>query len=344
MNRPLKILHAPSEIAGQMGILTSILRKLGYQAKSVNFFISQYDTKCDIELNIKPNTSKRSMAFWLGVMKMFIFFLKSLNFDIYHFHYGRTLLPYYLDLPILSALGKKIIFHFHGSDIRNKETLYKRIDWHGKDFYQVNERRQNLCLKMAKKYADRIIVSTPDLLEFVPTKKVVYLPVAIGFDELPKPEKDQLHATITVVHSPSSRQIKGTEIILAVIQEIQKSNKDIYFKLIENATHNEVIRYLQKSDLLIDQLLIGWYGKTAIEMMALGKPVVCFIRKDLMVYHPDLPIVNTEINNLSNVLRTLIDNVPLIKEIGHRSKIYAQKVHEAKVVGRRLAAVYESLL
>src|SRR6058998_2007963 len=36
----------------------------------------------------------------------------------------------------------------------------------------------------------------------------------------------------------------------------------------------------ETADLLVDQLLTGWYGAVAVEMMALGKPVVCYLRED----------------------------------------------------------------
>jgi hypothetical protein len=42
---------------------------------------------------------------------------------------------------------------------------------------------------------------------------------------------------------------------------------------------------------LIRYFMVGMV-KVSVELMALGKPVLCYIDPDLMQYRPDLPIVN----------------------------------------------------
>lgn len=48
----------------------------------------------------------------------------------------------------------------------------------------------------------------------------------------------------------------------------------------ENIPHDKVHELYEKTDLAVDELLVGWYGAFAVEMMALGKPVVCYIREE----------------------------------------------------------------
>ena len=45
-------------------------------------------------------------------------------------------------------------------------------------------------------------------------------------------------------------------------------------------SNEEVIKLIQRADLVIDQLVIGWYAMFAIEAMSLGKPVICNLRSD----------------------------------------------------------------
>jgi hypothetical protein len=63
---------------------------------------------------------------------------------------------------------------------------------------------------------------------------------------------------------------------------------------------NEAARRIyEKADLLVDQLLAGWYGGVAVEFMALGKPVVCYLRESDLRFLPEamrrqIPIIRAE--------------------------------------------------
>ena len=62
-------------------------------------------------------------------------------------------------------------------------------------------------------------------------------------------------------------------------------------------SNKEARKRYETADILIDQLLAGWYGGLAVELMALGKPVICYIREDDLKYIPkemrdELPIIN----------------------------------------------------
>ena len=58
--------------------------------------------------------------------------------------------------------------------------------------------------------------------------------------------------------------------------------------LIEGMTYEQARQVYPTADLLIDKVLAGWYGGVAVELMALAKPVVCYIREgDLrFIRHP----------------------------------------------------------
>ena len=43
---------------------------------------------------------------------------------------------------------------------------------------------------------------------------------------------------------------------------------------------------IRESDVVIDQILMGTYARLAIESMALGKPVICYLREDLFEFNP----------------------------------------------------------
>ena len=63
-----------------------------------------------------------------------------------------------------------------------------------------------------------------------------------------------------------------------------------------HAPHAEAMKLYAQADLVIDQLLAGWYGGFAVETMAMGKPVVCYIRAEDLQFVPpamvaELPLI-----------------------------------------------------
>lgn len=122
---------------------------------------------------------------------MFIYILFSFFFiafyDLDHFFSGETLLTRKLrrfEFRIYKLLGKRIIMHFVGSDIRSPEYLF----WKDKNLVEfLNGNRsfpltmpwQDALIKDSMDFADEILVSTPDLLAIIPSAK--YYPVLIDF-------------------------------------------------------------------------------------------------------------------------------------------------------------------
>jgi glycosyltransferase involved in cell wall biosynthesis len=80
-------------------------------------------------------------------------------YDAVHFHYS-TGLPFGLDLLIWKAMGKTVIMHYHGSDIRGRKVPI-----------------------LTRLLASKIYVSTPDLLEWA--KGATWQPQAIDISSLP---------------------------------------------------------------------------------------------------------------------------------------------------------------
>ena len=119
------------------------------------------------------------------------------------------------------------------------------------------------------------------------------------------------------MHAPSNREIKGTEIILSVISELKKKYNDKFeFTLIEKIPHSKVIESYRNVDILIDQIHAGWYGGLSVELMALGKPVICYLRKKDLNFIPkemmhELPILNT---SPSSLYQTISDVMEMAKE------------------------------
>ena len=73
-----------------------------------------------------------------------------------------------------------------------------------------------------------------------------------------------------------------------------------------------MLYYQLQADIVVEQLIYGWWGSTGIETMALGKPVVCYLRsewKENFLNHfkeySSLPIVEADTSTIYEVLKKL---------------------------------------
>lgn len=84
--------------------------------------------------------------------------------------------------------------------------------------------------------------------------------------------------TPIVIHAPSHRGAKGTAHILEAVDRLKAEGVAFEFVLVEKLSNTEARKLYERADLVVDQLLAGWYGGFAVEAMALGKPVICYLR------------------------------------------------------------------
>ena len=96
----------------------------------------------------------------------------------------------------------------------------------------------------------------------------------------------------------------------------------------------------------IDQLLLGWYGALAVEAMAVGRPVLCYVREDEPDDNPfgaELPIVRTTPENLAEDLSRLIGNRALRASLGAQGRRFASTRHDPREIARTVLAEVEIL-
>ncbi|MBI4175368.1 glycosyltransferase family 1 protein, partial [Candidatus Berkelbacteria bacterium] len=141
-----------------------------------------------------------------------------------------------------------------------------------------------------------------------------------------------------IAHAPSNRQVKGTPAIIEAVAKLEREGEPITLNLIEGKTHEETLRQFADADLVIDQLIIGWYGSVSVEAMALGRPVICYLDPLLVKLSGlnDLPIVSANETDCTAVLRDLLHDPKRRRELGRHGPAFVRRVHHPQALVRQL--------
>lgn len=332
-SKPKRILISGFEIGGQMQLLAETMRKRWHQATAAAYNDDFRGYQCDIMVGQLGGRLRREID-------KFLFFLwAAYHYDVFHFFWGISLWSvsrfHHLDLPLLKMLGKKVVVHFRGLDV--VDIAY--FDWlresaRGSSAPRPPMSRPDQQRRLRKwiKYADVLLVSEPDLHEVVPKAILSPQVVDLAYWQPTRQPQSIQDGIIRIVHAPSSRRKKGTDFIEHSIAELKAKGLPVELVLAENLPHHKIKELYEISDIGLDQVLYGWHGKVSVELMALGRPVVCFIREEYRKYRPDLPIVSADPSNLTQVLEGLVRDGGKRAELGRRSREYVLKHHDVEVV------------
>lgn len=378
MTRPLRVLHCPEVVGGMAGELARAERALGADSWAVAFENSIYDYPID-EVLYAPATGrlKREWKRW-GLLRRAL-----TRFDVVHFNFGRTILPdrttelpgrgrlgmlfrrlyagvfELRDVALLKRLGKAVFVTYQGSDLRQGDFCDRHF---GPAFArelpagffspETDARKRWRAAKLAR-LADGLYAVNPDLMNLLPpTAKFLPYGHIDPREWQPSPSPSSEDGPL-VLHAPTHRGVKGTRFVLEAVDKLRSEGVRFRFQLVEGLPRHEARRLFEQADLLIDQLWLGWYGGLAVELMALGRPVVCNIRDDGLKFVPpgmadELPILRAEPGTLVAVLREwLTVRGGELPALGERSRRFVEKWHDPQDVARGLiedytAAVYGS--
>jgi glycosyltransferase involved in cell wall biosynthesis len=309
----LKVVHCPVNTAGIPWQNVQALRRRGIDAQLVVFERYKLHPEADVDLALAGRgLAARQLAQWRAFARL------APSTDVFHFYFGLTLVPKSLQFPLLRALRKKSVFHYLGSDIRGKSP-------------------EELAFG---KRADAEIVGSFDALRWVPEAEMI--PPGIDVSEFtPVPPSDA--ARPLVVHAPSSRKRKGTEFVIAACEQLP-----VELDVVEGVPHGEARARYARADIVVDQLNAGWHGIFALEAMALGKPVLSYLKPDVVAqaeahYGTKVPIVPTTKETLVDDLRRLVDSPAERRRLGAASRAYVEQVHDIERIADRLLDVYARL-
>ncbi|MGV8123587.1 MAG: glycosyltransferase [Candidatus Xenobiia bacterium LiM19] len=352
----MKVLHGPCNIANQPWGLSREERRLGLKSDVIINYGTSLNYPSDRCLG-----AYRDRSPYTKMRRLFYGLSSPLMYNVHHYYFGRTLLCWddygprnmfwYLDLKAARLLGRKIFMTLQGCDVRlagesditNEVTCCRKglCSAYETCISQYDRDRRTLINEILP-LCHRVFYLNPELGYYV--KEGTFLPYSSVRVESIVPVPPRNEGTVIILHAPSDLSIKGTSFVVSAVESLKKKYP-IEFRLIQNMKHEEALKAYESADIVIDQLLAGFYGAFAVEVMAMGKPVVCYLREHDFPNMPaamvkELPFINAGPSSIEEKLSEILENRHRLPEISARSRRFVERWHNPEIIAKAMVAAY----
>jgi hypothetical protein len=353
-NSAVRTLWASTPIL-TLPILAKCDRLLGFRSSSLVFNTYYVTRSFDINLILFEGAFRLTKSRkCLALFRWIVFAWALLRFDIFNYFYDRGLLlgdnRYGInqkELELLFSAGKRLYTYAYGADVRTWEitsklgvpNLCQECPQPGKYCICTTE-MLDISLKGLPERATAQI-AMGDMTAYVPgCRDIHYWPIdAKHFDATPPSFRagDRLR----VAHAPNHGHFKGTRLLVAAIDRLIKEGENIELVSVQGVSNKKVIELFSTSHVVADQFVAGFHGYTALEAMAMAKPVLCFLRNAQMMIDPaTCPIIITRQDEIYDVLKKCLRGELDLKTIGQSGRSYVEKYYSLEAVAARLGTLY----
>jgi hypothetical protein len=214
---------------------------------------------------------------------------------------------------LLARIAKrKLVFHTYGSDsllvdeMRPKEMS----DAYAFHYPQTAHQRRLVSNRLNRRchLRNRVIAHLYHWQTLPRWDVLIPLPYPVDVSKFSWKRERRTDALV-VAHSPNHQRLKGTQHLVAAVSQLQSEGLPVILELLENRQHAEVVDALERSHVLVDQLLVA-FAMSGLEGMAAGALVIANFDGlndvDKFARRSDLAITNATPESLQDVLRELV--------------------------------------
>lgn len=243
--------------------------------------------------------------------------------DVFHFHMtADEHLAFGPFLPADYLSGKAVVHHEHGHhDFRSNPEAFR-------EKYRALGR-------------GNLLVSTPDLKRMMP--EACWQPNLVHQDEpLLRPREREWTGPFKLAHSPTRKDLKNTDELLAVVDGLRAEGLELELDLIDNVPHSECLERKRAAHALFDHMQ-GYYGVSSLEGLSQGLAVIAGLDEWNLAHVSDfagvpqsrLPwVLAHDVEDLRYALRTLASDLDRCRAVGETSRRFIEDCwSEAKVAG-----------
>ncbi len=367
----LRILHLPWNIGGNTYGLSSHLKQVGVVSEMWTFKQNYFNYRSDLFIcrsndNLLLCEIKRLLALRYVFKSDVVFFnfgstlfqqlpkksrsdhISLFGFLFFAFYRRYAKAMQFFEIFLLKIQKKIILIMYQGDDARQGCYLLSTFPisiasqveagYYTPESDALKREQINFLTSVCfKTYA-----LNPDLLRLLPSGSE-FLPYShISLDDWSPCYTQMESRPLRIGHAPSHRGVKGTDLILEAFAALEAEHFDFEIVLIEGLSNSEAKERYKTVDVVVDQLFAGWYGGLAVEAMALGKPVIVYIRDEDLQFIPpemveDLPFIRAKPDNIQSILRDVL-TMPRehLLDLAKQSRVFVERWHNPIDIANRI--------
>ncbi len=315
------------------------------------------------------NAFDRNLSRWrrlplLGVLLPYaVFVWACIAVDRLHFFCDQGLLPTAqrllfreIELRVYRFLGIQVFLWTYGADVRTLDATRALgepnccTDCNQVGFACIcDDLLQQHQYRMLSRHATGVF-AMGDMTRYTPGSRndLFFWPLDLeaqgGARYAPAYPDGDPGRPLRIVHAPNHRTFKGTRYLEAAVAELRAEGEELDLVMVEGVPNEEALRLYRSADVVFDQCMVGFHGYFALEAMALGKPVMCFIRERAWLLDPErCPIVNVHVRTLKEDIRRLARARAELPRLGREGRAYIEEHFSIAAFSRRLERAYREL-
>lgn len=343
--KPRSVLHI-SYISHKQYMLSRLLRTHGIQSSYLAINTSDNDQlMLGYDYAIPANIS-RLRRLWMGIR---LFWGAVARYDVIHYHFNAFLVGSSgLELPVLKAMGKVVVFHFRGCDLRSRSinvakhpafNLCQECDY---PIGSCDTDYQRERLAIVRRYGDIFFVTTPDMRDFFPEAEHMPFIAPYGIDMDAIAPAPRTPGVFRVVTSSSHPGLDGVHHIRMAIDRLRAEDMPVELVEVFQLPYRQALAIYKSADLFCGKLRMGYYNNANIETMIFGVPNMSYIRDEFRSQIPDLPIIVARPDTVYEKLKEALSDPQALAERGRRGPEFIRRHHDPDAVIEQMLDRYET--
>lgn len=303
------------------------------------------------------------------LVNYFVFIYSLLRYKVIYIYFnGGTLGLFHSNLKYFEAFfyhlaGVKIVVMPYGGDCyissQNPNLIYKNSYFRDyPKFIRQNNKKLTRQVDYWIKNADHVI-SGCDWVYYTwhwDTLMTAHFSIDMNYwftsEPYSIPSEYSDDRPLKILHAPNHTNIKGSAHLIKAIEELKQYGYHIELIFLQAIPNNELRDFVANVDVVCDQLVIGWHGIFALEVMAMGKPVICNLSQELielyveagLILENEIPIISADTRNIKEIIIEIYNKEFDLLSLSKKSIEYVKNHHSLEYVGKIFDKINKQLL
>lgn len=331
-----------------------------YNSNVETFVVSSYFITSDFDIDLSKKYDVRTVIGKLGIFLSLVDLAFKYKVLYFYFNGGplglTSKLIWYFEPFIYRIANVKTVLMPYGGDVQDmtrcKNLYFKHVM---SNDYPLHKQKRNLISKKIDLWTNHAshIISGCDWVDYMHAWDTLMIAhFSIDTDKLEDIESTVSNDMFKIFHAPNHKSIKGTSHLINAVKELKDDGYNLELIMRTKVSNEEIINTIRNVDIVADQFVVGWYAMFALEAMSMGKPVMCYLRDDLielytkanLIKNDEIPIINTNILNIKETIMWAYENKEILIKLGKQSKEYVKAHHSLDHIGKVFYNINEKLL